>query len=34
MSADDALTMGIVDEILTKRPGSGSEAIGNPGEKK
>jgi len=34
MSANDALAMGIVDEILTKRPGSGPEAVGDPAEKK
>ncbi|KAF3166701.1 ATP-dependent Clp protease proteolytic subunit 2, mitochondrial [Orbilia oligospora] len=27
MSAEDALNMGLIDEILTKRPGSGSESL-------
>ncbi|KAF3901677.1 hypothetical protein ABW21_db0209131 [Orbilia brochopaga] len=27
MSADDALNMGLIDEILTTRPGSGSESM-------
>ncbi|KAJ6260930.1 ATP-dependent Clp protease proteolytic subunit [Drechslerella dactyloides] len=31
MSADDALNMGLIDEILTTRPGSGSESLKKEG---